>query len=389
MFDKERILTCGASLVGFREDNNPIYASLGAALKMSSSGLWFNDLPGVNFEMVDANLLNDIAADDYLSNVVQSELISLVNQFIHRSKQLYNSKELIARQSIVSGVASMNNKVIQNQRFVGYWIRPHKSSYLRTEIVELGFQATAAQAEPLKIYLYETSQLDPVATFEYEIDTPYSLIWRKVTDFLLYYESEERGTGQEYLLGYYEKDLSNPQNYQLQSQGLYMEFDCNCNGSPKTMYGKYLGIEPIEINNQYLNFNADENEYFIPWVDNLRDFTTSQTYGLSAKINVTCDITDVICQNIGIFAHALQHAVCIKILYDAYASTRINSISDSKREQALQFAKKYDGKLNGYIGQDGQKIRGLIDSLTVDFSSLDEYCLPCKTVGIMKGHLVR
>lgn len=392
MFDKDSILTCAEGLVGFREDNNAIYDALYdgqylSPIQESSSGLWFNDLSGLTFEMISANLSNDIDAKTYLNNVYESEVLSLVNQFVLKSKQNYESKELLSYKSITEGVASMNDRVTQNQRFVGYWIRPHRSDYLKMRIPQLGFQVVdnTLQTTPLKIYLYETSQLEPIATFDFPMEKKFSLVWKDVTNFLLYYQSLSGGTGQDFLLGYYEKDLDNPQPFQLQSQALYLNFSCGCSGDPKEIYGKYVGIEPIEINKQYLNWNG--TEYMIPQVDNVGDFVSSQTYGLTAKISVYCDITDLLCQNIGMFARSLQHAVASRILYDSYASTRINYISDAKREQAKQFAIKYDGVLNGYTTADG-RVKGLIDTLTVDFSGLDHYCLRCKD-GIKTGHLFR
>lgn len=389
MFNKDTILSCGASLVGFKEDSNSIYATLSTALKASNSGLWVNALPSVNFEIIAATLSNDaISAATYLTNVYNDSLLSIVNQFVNKSKQNYNSKELLSKTSITSGAASMGNRVVQNGRFVGYWFRPHKSNYMKTQITHLGMQATALQDEDLKIFLYETSQLEPIAVFDYTITKKFSLVWEAVSTFMLKYESDTGGTGQNYLLGYYEHDANNPQDYQLQSQAIYMDFDCGCGNSPKGIYGKYVGIQPIAIPNSYLLYDTDTSTYFIPQVDDVSDFVQSQTYGLTAKINVTCDITDVLCQNISIFAPSLQHAIASRILYDNYASTVINSVADSKREQVKQFAVKYDAILNGYTNEQGKFIKGLIDTLTVDFSALDNYCLPCHE-GIMVGNLVR
>lgn len=394
MFNKERILECGESLVGFREDNNEIYEELSGPsapgpLQVSNSGIYINDLPGVSFELIAAMLPKDTTAEAYLTAVYESELLNLVNQFINRSKQNYQSKELLARQNIISGVASMKNKVTQNERFVGYWFRPHTSNYMKTQIIQLGMQATEEQGV-LKIFLYETSQLEPLKEFEFAITKKYSLIWEEVTDWILAYENRTGGTGQEYLIGYYENMIDNEQEWMLQGQALYMEFDCGCSGSPKELWDKYLGILPIEINKENLNWDETTETFNIPQVDNLRDFVTSQTYGLQAKINVICDITDVLCQNIGIFARALQHAIACRILYDAYGTNRINSISDSQKERVKQFAVKYDGILNGYTtpAPDSIRIKGLIDTLTVDFSALDKYCLPCKQ-GITIGNLTR
>lgn len=386
MFDKDTVLSCFESLVGFRQDSNAIYDTLDDALKASDSGIYVNDLPGISFENISANLSTDAAdANDYLLGVYESEVLNLVNQFVNKAKQNYNSKELLANQTLASGVASKSDLVVKNQRFVGYWMRPHRSGYMKTQILSLGFQSTQTQ-DALKIYLYETSQIEPIKTFSFPITKEYSLTWSDVTDWILDYESLNGGTGQDYLLGYYEDNFDNPQDTQLQGQALYMTFDCNCSNSPKTLWDRFVGVKPIEINSNYLNWNG--SDFDIPLVDNVGDFVTNQTYGLNAKIRVYCDISTVLCNNKLTFARALQHAIASRILYDFWASNRINSISDSKRDQALSFAKKYDGVLNGYTTPEGVKIRGLIDSLTVDFSEMDKYCLPCR-IGISTGRLIR
>ena len=388
MYSRSKILTAAISLVGFRADNNAIYTGLSAALKATTSGRYVNDLSAVDFEMIDACISNDaVSPTAYLTAVLEGETINVIDQFVNRSKTKFESKELLSNQSIVSGVASFNDKVTQNARFVGYWFRPHASNNLNIQITKLGFQSTVAQAN-LKIYLYVTSQIEPLKTFTFNVSTANSLVWQSVTDWILRYESETTGTGQNYLIGYYEKDADNSQVEQLQGQALYMNFDCGCSNSPKKIYGKYMGIYPIEINNQYLNWNAVASRYDIPLVDNVGDFVTNQTYGLTAKVNATCDISTVLVTNIQMFSKAIQHACAVRILYDAYASNRINSISDSKRTQAKQFALKYDGILNGYTDENGNRIKGLIDTLTLDFGGLDHYCLPCSP-GITTGYLIR
>ncbi len=357
-----------------------------SAVQKSISGKWVNDLSSVNYEMISAALSVDQTPKVYIENVLESETIKIMDRFVNRSKSNYYSKELLSNQSIVSGVQQFNKKVQQNARFVGYWIRPHSSNNLKIQLNELGFQADALQ-ENLRVYLYITSQLEPLKTVTFNINKTSSLVWQSVADWILNYEAENIGTGQNYLVGYYEKDPNNAQPEQLQGQALYMNFDCGgCPGSPKLLYDKYMGIYPVEIPNQYLNWSG--SEYNIPLVDDVANFVTSQTYGLLAKVNITCDISNVLCGNIQMFSEALQYGVAARILMDAYASNRINPITDSKREQAAKFGVTYERKLEGYTTQDNIKVKGLLDTLTVDFSQLDRYCLPCAP-GIELGHLSR
>jgi hypothetical protein len=388
MFNKTKILTAATSLVGVRADANAIYTGLSAALKASNSGLYVNDLPGVTNEIIAAALSNDATdASTYLTNVFQSEVLTLVSQFIESNKQRSGVKELLSNQPVVSGVAKFTDKIIQNARFVGYLIKPHQSNNIQITITQLGFQANATQATNLKIYLYETSQKEALATFDFDINKEDSLVWRDVTTFIVNYLSTTGGTGQMFYLGYYEKDPNNSQAFQLQGQALRMDFDCGCSGSPKLMWSKYMGIYPIEINNSDLNW--DSTKYTIPTPDDIWSNITTNTYGLLLKVNVKCDITDLIVSNISMFAKPLQHAISVKILLDAFSTTRINVIADSKREQSRDFAMHYKNILNGYTTQDGVKVKGLLELLTVDFSGIDKICAPCTDKQITFASLIR
>lgn len=395
MYNKVRVISfgdgsfngCATSLVGFRSDNNPIYEDLWTQLKIANSGYYVNDLPAVSFEVIQACLSEDaIDANDYLTKVYESSVISCLDKFVNKVKSKLNSKELLSNQSLVAGVASFKNKVTQNARFVGYYIRPAQANNLSIEITKLGFQSTQTQSG-LRIYLYETSQNGPINTFNFDILNPLSLGWMDIENTILTYQSENGGTGQEFLLGYYENDPNNEHATQLQGQALYMTFDCRCPGVARNMYSKYAAVSPIELPNSVLVWNG--TDYDLPYVDNFTDYLTNNTYGLTAKINAKCDITDVLCQNINMFGQAVQLTMASRILYDAYASNRINSISDSKRADCKNFAMKYDADLNGYTTAEGIKVRGVIDTLSIDFSSLDKVCLPCKETGIMMGRLVR
>jgi hypothetical protein len=390
MYDKTRVKTAAISLVGIRQDSNSIYSGLSAALKASTSGYYINDLSMVSLELLNASMSKDaVSANAYLTNVFESTLYDIVDRFVNRVKSELNSKELLGNQSIVAGVAPFTDKVTQNARAVGYWIRPHRGNNLKIQIKQLGFQA-ALQASPVRVYLYDTSKLAPITSYDFAIGTSWSVLWNTVNDFLLTYQSLAGGTGQDFLLLYYEADTNNPQTFQLQGQALTMSFDCGCSASPKSKYGKYMNIWPVEFGNSVLNWNAAASRYDIPLVQNVASYITNKTYGLLAKVNVTCDITDVLVHNIQMFAKPLQHAIAERMLMDAYATLEINSLADGKRADIMKFALKYGNLLNGYnVPDGGGRVKGLIDTLTMDFSGLDKYCLPCKEDGITRSRLTR
>jgi hypothetical protein len=388
MFNTSKVLTAATGLVGFRQDSNAIYALLPTSLKTITSGFYINDLPGVTFEMVAAALPDDATnAQTYLTNAYNAEVLSIVTQYVESVKNKLGAQELLTNQNFTSGVGKFSDRVTQNARFVGYLIKPKESNNIQATLTAIGMQVTATQATPLKIYLYETSQNEAIKTYDFTSTKELSLEWKTVSDFIINYQSDTGGTGQMFYLGYYEKDPNNPQAFQLQSQALKAQFDCGCSGSPKLMWSKYLGIYPIEINNEDLDW--DGTKYLIPKPDDIWNNVTDQTYGMTAKVNVKCDLTNLIVSNIAMFAKAIQHAVAVRILFDAYATTRINSISDSKRDQSREFGSHYKNILNGYTTPEGVKVKGILDLLAMDFTGLDKYCAPCNPKEVTFGRLIR
>jgi len=394
MYERDVILDCASGLVGWDQSADPSHTKLTDALKQSTSGFKYNHLSGVDF-----NYLEDMfssqrnAMNTYLEEVWQSELVKLVNGVERRNKEILKSKSLLANFDPIVGRAKFSDTLTQDARFVGYVLMPHRSNSLKTEIKYIGMQITEVQSSPVRIYLYDGSQARPIATFDYSNTEEYSLEWEALNNFILYYRNIDTAGGGTYLLGYYENDPDNTQTIQLtDGQALYMEICSGCAQERKrrAMHQEYIGIAPIEIPNSRLNWNAARGEYDLPDMGDIENYTTSHTHGLLMKLNITCDISQVICQNINQFAEPLQHAVAIRVLYDCLAYYGHNATADSKRnrEQILNFAKKYEAILNGYYVEDKWR-RGLIDEITMDFSNMDDYCLPCKQDKPIIGRLSR
>jgi hypothetical protein len=103
-----------------------------------------------------------------------------------------------------------------------------------------------------------------------------------------------------------------------------------------------------------------------------------------AKLNVTCDITDLIVNNISVFAKSFQYKIAIRVLDDFLASKQLNDIVDGSRyrDSAKETRMMYWSFLNGWIDSTGLRRRGIIEDIAIDFSRLDDVCLPCEQDGI-------
>lgn len=393
MFSESQLTTCMSDLIGWHQSANPCYTTLAAALKLSTSGFWINDLPGVDFDIITDIYANTEYTDisDYLTQVHSSERQNLFTSFVNRLKQKIGSKELLSNFPVISGVVTQSNTVTQNARFVGFRINPVLSNNLRTQITYVGIQINEILANPVKIYLYSTDQYEPIKTFDLSNAQKFSLEWNELTEWFCDFQSNTYGSGQSFLLGYYEYDPANVQTGQLSStaKAYYLTFDCNCPTSAKRKWSQYVGIEPIELDNALLNWDAGLNEYTLPDSGEPGDYITNQTYGLVFKLNVTCDITPILCANKNMFAKALQYMIAHRILMDAYASTNVNMRAE-KKEQFKAMAGKYYAELYGYnLPDNGVFVKGIFDNLSIDLSNIDSYCLPCKQTQPFTGRIIR
>ena len=175
------------------------------------------------------------------------------------------------------------------------------------------------------------------------------------------------GIGQKYILGYFEADLT--------CNAIKMEFNQSLKNF--SVFGKYMSVYPVAIP------SANLDGYKLPSkMLDLENYITENTHGVYFKFTANCDYTNLLEDNINMFAESLQYAIAIRILQDAVASVGEgvhNSTKDASIPEWRSLISKYSGELyGGYmsIGSD-QSIykKGLIELLTMDFSGLDCVCM--------------
>lgn len=380
-YDNSVFQTCASGLVGWYQSTDASHPTLSVQNLQSTSGLRVDSLPGINWETITKSITT-VEADlnTYLERVRSEETRKLVNRAVDRIKDKLSTKELLSNFDPIAGVAPFSNLVTQNARFVGFMIMPQESENLRAEITHIGMQIDTIQVNPVKIYLYDTSQKSPIATYDYTNTKTDSLEWfTSLTDFIINYRSSSSGTGQTFLLGYYEADPNNVQTSQLSGQALYLQFGSGCCGEAKRrkLHQKYIGIVPIQIPNDKLNW--DGADALLPDCESLESYTCSTTHGLFLKFNITCDISHVICMNKDMFAEPLQLAMAVRVLSDCISSTRHNEIADASqnREQVKNWMLTYKADLMGWQTEGGEWRKGMVDRLVLDVSNLDGFCLKC------------
>jgi hypothetical protein len=364
MFDKSKILSCFTSLVGWRESAQaPLcYDALSPELTTSDSGLYVNDIAGMDLQLINEAIGKDeTTVNDFLENTHESCAIELVNDFTILQKEKLNTKALLSNLSTGVKLTDIRKKTIKRSRFVGYEICPTQSNSVKVTINELGVQFDTL--ETLDVFFYASSQLQPLKQVSISNTKESSLEWLKLTDFIASYISEDGGAGDKYYIGYYEDDLTGQAIETFQLCG-------TCGNAPAKKYSQYASIRPIEIasGKTYVDrtlFDVEQVGY------------TTETFGLNLKINVECDITPVVCENKQMLANSLQKKIAIRLFWEAYNSDRINRVAFINKEDSRLMAEKLELDLEKEL-----------KTLSMDFSQIDKVCLPCSRKSISRISLI-
>lgn len=250
---------------------------------------------------------------------------------------------------------------------MGYVITPRESKSIVSSVKQIGFISSAPQS--FDIYLYCTSQNEYIEKKTITILKANTLEWT-VLNWEVYFDSELYGAGERYFIGYFENELS---------ADLYeQDWTGNQAHISQKICGHYMGISPFRFSSTAVNGN------YLPNVSYLQSALNCQTPGFNLRFNVKCDITRVLADNIQMFGQAIQYQIAVRILQDAMSNIELNNITSAlqHRETWREMIADYNGKLHGGYTDTGSYIPGIIDRLSIDFSSIDAVCLKNKAYEI-------
>ena len=330
-----------------------------AYLKTSQSGFYVNDLP-ISLELID-DAKREQTFNNYLVNVHRSETLKVINRFIDKQKKKLNSKELLSNLTMIQQHNTRKNPISRTGRFVGYAITPRESKSINIQIKSIGIHGSATDS--ITLYLFDPEMTSAIQSKTINITT--DTAWTTL-DWDVEFDKSDGGAGSSYLIGYFESDLS---------ASLYEEDWGDGQAHQALKITKhYAGLMPVRFTSSTLNGTNCPDMYYLEGASNCK------TSGFNLRFNITCDITDVLVDNIDMFGEAIQYAVAVRIMSDALGSIGLNSTISSAQNRAEfeQMKTDYEGMLyGGYIENVGYR-RGIIDNLSLDFSELDAVCLKAR-----------
>lgn len=309
----------------------------------------------------------------YIEDIYRDSFAEVAQQVFQRKKLHRNVKKLLSNQKLTSGSGGFNDTILNESSLVGIEFRLTRNQNVRAVIDRVGLQLSAAQANPLTLYLYHSSQLEPIAQIAVNHVKTHSFQWH-VTNFVLNNMTDEHDTGGTFYLMYDQNDLTGQAIRKKQNFNKPPCQYCNKNETEYfNRYSKFLHVRTVEV--KTADRNA-ENGLYLWDLDNTK-YVSDNNFGINLEFTIQCDLTEFILRQKEVFVYGFRDMIVKKMLESMSLSTRKNSLET--RVQELARAELQSQKIGGmgFI----EKVDRHIKEIDFEISELDDMCMPCNRRG--------
>ena len=310
---------------------------------------------------------------EWLEEKTKASIVKLVNKFINMKLADKATKSLIENKILFDGTGRLTNKIENRNKLVGFEIDTVRSKGVTVKIDKIGLQMT--EPGSYTIYIFHSSNPEPIYTLTFEKTKANSLEWFKPKDdILLPYESTNTDAGGSWYLVYKQSEL--PEN----AQAIYKDRDWSTGPCKACSRSEFLAYQAWSRYIEVHPFYISEDEEFDPEIMN---FTYDKNYGINLEVSAYCDLTDFIIKQRAMFQDVLSKQVAIDFLrefaYNPNVRTNRHSINASK----LDILTELDGDANS-MRQSGlsYELDIALKALSISTQGLDRVCLPCVNNGI-------
>lgn len=318
--------------------------------------------------------------DDYLTRLTKAGIAQMVQTFLQIKSLKEETKNILERRTFFDGAGRLSAFLPNSHKIVGFEIVPVRSMGVTTKIERVGLQFTGGTGT-VKLYLFHSSQVDPMRTFEVEYTkTNGGFQWFDLKDCYLPYISDENNSGGAWYLCYNQDELPNGMTAINVSKDWSREPCGTCNiGNLEAwrLLTKYLQISPFR--HQAPTTFAEFPEL---WDIAENAYTNTTNYGLNCEISVGCDLTDFIIRERGIFATVLQRQVAINILRSMAMNPDVRVNRNQSNVARTDILYELDGKTDGQKSGLGYELKKAYEALSLDTRGIDRICLSCNNHGV-------
>lgn len=380
MFNPTTIQNCMTSLLGWRNDANPDVPQItDPNLLQTDSGLIYNDFhPLLTIENITNTIPEDKTINDYLNEKVNSGINKAMTKVVLEKKLNESTKTLLNSSKLFDGIGRFQDTVISNGRFVGVELEIFPTYGAKVIIDKIGLQFTQTQTN-LPIYIFHTSQIDPIQTITASTTKSNSLEWLTLSQTIdLSYLSDNYDSGGMFYIGYFQDDIS---GQAIKKEFNFLQGPCNtCRGGSNAMKVwnerlNFVRIVPVEVSNSDLN-GTQMFDY------TKRKYNATNNFGLNFGVTVQCDISQYLCEQKLVLTDLIGKQVAVDILNDMKHSTRLNRLANVSQNMIIR---DLDGDQETFEPGLSKRLSDSVKAVDFDFSKIDSPCLPCnRKFGISK-----
>ena len=418
-----------SGLVGWRKDPNPKYR-IDDELRQSESGLYFQDvhplltLENMYYCMPDekdtAYPAYDASADyktgdvvrdpqdgkklyaavqdstgqeladseywaeydpfsSFLREIVQSGVALAVQTFVNGHAVENRAKSLLDKRPFFDGTGRIADAIRNTGKVVGYEIVPVRALGVTTKIERIGLQVTGNG--PVTVYVFHSSLLEPVYTFEFDVKAKVGYQWLPVKDCYLPYLQQGNAGGSWYVC-YNQSDLP----AEMEAVNINRDWSqqpCACRRGEYELWKmvhKYMEIYPFAVRG-----GADFGRSPELWDIADMTYTYTRNYGMNLEVTIGCDYTDFITEQRMNFAEVVAKQVAVNALrYMAYnPNVRINRNQSNVTRTDILF--ELEGNTAGRPSGLVNDLNRAYQALRLDTAGMSRICLPCHNGGVRYG----
>lgn len=325
------------------------------------------------------NLYNYLT--DYLERLTRNGIATAVQTFTQMKGLQKETKNLLERRTFFDGAGRINATLPNRNKIVGFEIIPVRAMGVTAKIERIGLQMTGGTGK-VKLYLFHSSQVDPIKTFEVEFTkTNGGFQWFDMKEVYLPYMSDGNNAGGSWFLCYNQDELPDGMEAINVSKDWSREPCGTCNiGNIEAWreLTKYLQISPFMRNAPSTFANYPEM-----WDITENSYTNTQNYGLNVEITVGCDLSDFIIEQRQLFATVIQRQVAAIALRTLAMNPDVRVNRNQSNAARMDILYELDGNTSGVRPSGlGYDLKKAYDALSLDTSGIDRICLSCNNHGV-------
>lgn len=319
-------------------------------------------------------------ASDFIDRLTRNGIATVMQKFIEMKGLDRETKNLLERRMLFDGSGRIRATITNTHKLVGFEINPVRSMGITTKIERIGLQMTGATGI-VKMYLFHSSQIDPIKTFDLNFTlTNGGFQWFNLDECYLPYTSDGNNAGGSWYLCYNQNDLPEGMEAINMSKDWSREPCGTCNMGDINVWReitKYLQVTPFMI-----GAPSTFAEYPELFDVAMMMYTNTQNYGINCEISVGCDLTDFVISQRHIFQNVLQKQVAAIALRTLAMNPDVRVNRNQSNASRMDILYEIDGNTQGRPGGLGYDLKKSYEALRIDTQGIDRICLSCNNYGV-------